>query len=53
MDKAKVKCQRATQLRTEGYAEEDTSTETEIVLKGVPCEMCEHCGALAFEAEKG
>jgi hypothetical protein len=29
------------------------SNETEILLIGVSCEVCEHCGALAFKAEKG
>jgi hypothetical protein len=27
--------------------------ETLILLIGVPCEVCEHRGALAFEAERG
>jgi hypothetical protein len=27
--------------------------ETEILLIGVSCEVCEHCGALAFKVEKG
>jgi hypothetical protein len=29
------------------------SNETEILLIGVLCEVCEHCGALAFKAEEG
>jgi YgiT-type zinc finger domain-containing protein len=31
----------------------NVSDETEVLLIGVPCEVCEHCGVLAFKAEKG
>jgi hypothetical protein len=34
------------------HAGENVSDENEILLMGVPCEVCEHCGALAFQAEK-
>jgi hypothetical protein len=36
-----------------GYAEENVSDKTGILLIGVPCQVCEHCSALAFKAEKG
>jgi hypothetical protein len=35
-----------------GYARENVSDETEILLIIVPCKVCEHCRALAFKAEK-
>jgi hypothetical protein len=35
-----------------GYAAENVSNETEMLLMGAQCEVCEHCGALAFKAEK-
>lgn len=29
------------------------SDETKILIIGVTCEVCEHCGAIAFKTEKG
>jgi hypothetical protein len=54
MNKVQIECRRATQQREQviGCAGENVSDETAILLPGVSCGMCEHCGALAFQAEK-
>jgi hypothetical protein len=36
-----------------GYVGDNVCSETDILLIGIPCEVCEHCGVLKFKAEKG
>jgi hypothetical protein len=54
MNEAQMERRLATERRGQfiGYAGENVSDETDISLTGVPCAVCELCGAVAFEAEK-
>jgi hypothetical protein len=54
MNEDQIECRRATQRRGQviGYAGENLSSQIGILLIGVPCEVCEHCGVLAFEAKR-
>jgi hypothetical protein len=35
-----------------GYAGENVTNETVILLKGVPCKVCEYCDVLSLIADK-
>jgi hypothetical protein len=54
MNKAQIERQRATQRLGQviGYAGGNVSNETDVLLIAVSCELCEHCTAVAYKAEK-